>query len=42
MELRRGEDLAFAVGDGRVRRGKGSGTINCGAGVGEGIPLQRK
>ena len=36
------EDLALAVGDGRVTRGKSIGIISGGAGDGEGIPVQRK
>lgn len=42
LELRRGEDLTLAVGDGRVRRGESSGIVIWGAGDGEYIPLQRK
>ena len=42
LELRRGKDLALAVGGSRVRKGKSVGIISWGAGDEEGILLQRK
>ena len=42
LEVRRGEDLALVMGDGRVTRGESSGIISGEAGGGEGIPLQMK
>ena len=42
LEVRRGEDLALAVGDGMVRRSESGGIVGWGAGDEDDIPLQRK